>query len=819
MYNNGNSNSKSDLFEGGTKSMKKWLPVFLSLLLVVCNLNGYTQVYASEKDYEYAYINYGYYDRYTDRANGTITLSLITEAGHTEYKLATDVIFYGNDGKSIKLACSDAISDATECLAETVWEDVCTSQENVGDALEDFFRYSADNKADDTALRVVRFTTDSDGHILSLAPLMKLTSGGSGLKYSVEENAVCSSSESSIGTSGLISGAPILKLDSDDFDISDFYDADYLIDGAVCSAIVVDADSDSKYHFAVVYDGNPLRNKGVTSLTYDGYENCVNIVTGETYSDAVVCALGYNKGKLVSLETVYFPIYDDDLRAVNVISFRNDVYTKADTVKIMVLKSKKSIQPLCKTYEFGMDYLEKYRYTYGYITDAYYDSAEDESNGKVTLSLVTKNGYVNYPVADSIKFVGSNGESVELGVNDAISNASEKLAGTSWESFDKMDLSVGDALESVFSKEILVHDNDDAALRTAYIFIDENGEIESVTPLIFSDEYSDHIDYATFSGSYDEDTGKAGSKTFSDKSTIIYINYEDPSKTTYLSNASLMDEWEYDGLAIDSDDNQMYHCTVITDYTAKLSQGDSIGIVKSNFKYLGKNGEVCNRVTVFKDNQEVELNFSGSIKNGKFYGSDTECQDLDIGSVIIYSADTNNNVHLYDVVGNVEFAGGAKDFCFDNGFKNGFSKVADYTDGEAYFYGYIADYSYNNVKIVVADAISDGTENNDTETFYYDDNIQYALDVLVGNLKNANQYTLSGTRKSSAEIYPYDYRVGCVAEMYLCEEGNEGVEDDEFEVFNVLIKTYKGEVTDIISLDVPMSSVTVVTPFDGTRCE
>lgn len=556
---------------------------------------------------------------------------------------------------------------------------------------------------------------------------------------------------------------------------------------------------------------------GITSIEYDEESKTVLITSDTTYKNAVVYAAAYNKQKLVAVKSATKTIYSTAEKSSGTkINLNNFDSEYADYVKVMVMKSKSSFMPLCKVYDFDETYLNNYRQTYAYITDAYYNSLIDEAEGKVTLSMVTKDGYVNYSVADNLKFIGADGSNVVLSTDDMISGAANKLSGSLWEELSKINMSVGDAIVDKFNKDIIAHNNDDAALRTVFLTLNSNREIDSITPLISATSEC-QFDYKIFEGVYDSEKKTVGTSTFSDKLTIIYINYDEPSKSSYMRNTSLFEQWEYKGIAIGSDSDFVYNCAVITDYSADYTIGDSIAVVKNTYQMLNSKGEKCFGVNVVKEGEEIPLIFNDNTIVGNLYGSSNDYKNLSIGSVISYYADNENNVYLYDVIGNVTYDGGKKNFSFDPGFKASFEMwAADYQYGESYFYGYIVDFGSNKMKLCITELISDGGHLNDVDYVSLSGS-DASLSALNVSTRNANMYTLTGTREYTTQIMVDDYLLGNVDKMKLSDDkGTATVTDDEYQVYYVLVKMYEGIATDIISFDVPSGDETIVTPFYGT---
>ncbi len=444
--------------------------------------------------------------------------------------------------------------------------------------------------------------------------------------------------------------------------------------------------------------------------------------------------------------------------------------------------------------------------SYAYIIGAYWNNNRDEADEIVTLELITKDGYGEYKIADSVKFVKPDGTYDKADADETI----PANAGTVWAG--EFDGTVGSALYSKFNNVDPVATADDTALRTVKVSMNSSNEITEITPVkaTTKDDVSfNYIDVAE--KIYNLDDQKLGTKFLNDGAIVIKVDYVDPENTKFTDVSYFVDESEYSALFLDVDTNGNYAAAVVYASEAVYTEGDSVAIVKSTIEAQNDEGDDIVKVVAVKDGEEVTLIFDEEELTGYGYGSDADYNDIEIGSVIMYTADAAGIVDEYDVVGTVAYAGGNKTFSFDGAFAAAAPK--DFEKGDAYFLGYIAKNDGNKLQIVVEDAIVDDYSSSVDELANEDDET-VTIDVLDLSLKGANQYTLTGTKKSNTKIEIGDYRSGNVAEMFLADDQDtDDVADDVYEVYYVFVRTFEGEVVDIVGIDVPTSNVAEVTPF------
>jgi len=448
---------------------------------------------------------------------------------------------------------------------------------------------------------------------------------------------------------------------------------------------------------------------------------------------------------------------------------------------------------------------------YAYVIDAYYATTKNSNDKIVTLEVVTKDGYAEYKIDDTVKFIKEDGTYTKLDADEAI--PANTFDGTAWAG-ESYTVAVGDALKAIFEGATAATAAD-TALRTVKLNINSSNEITEITPAVNSTKEDVEYNYIDVPARiYNVDGLKLGTKALVEGAVVIDVDFVDPENTKFVDVSYFVDENEYSALFLDVDTNGSYAAAVVYDSEAVYAEGDSIAVVKSKIGGLNDEGDEIVKVTALKDGEEVTLIFDDDeVTYG--VGSANDYNDLDIGAVIMYTADAKGNVDKYDVVGLTTITGGNKTFAFDTTFKTNMTAEADYVDGDAYFYGYIVENtSANKLQIKVTDSITDGGESVDMDRIYNETDANYVINVLDLSVKNANQYSITGTKKSNTKITT-DYLTGGVTEMYLRDNNDTpAVTDDVYEVYYVLVRTFEGEVVDVVSLDVPDSVVSTVTgPF------
>jgi len=131
---------------------------------------------------------------------------------------------------------------------------------------------------------------------------------------------------------------------------------------------------------------------------------------------------------------------------------------------------------------------------------------------------------------------------------------------------------------------------------------------------------------------------------------------------------------------------------------------------------------------------------------------------------------------------------GHKVFRFDTRYK-GTTANFNKTYGDSFYYGYITAKTSRSVTLNILDYASDVTITSSN----YDEFGKYTISA------DANQYTITGTKKATAKVEIGAYDFGNIDKRGTGVDGTANNTDDE--VYTVLVRTYEDKVVDIIGLD------------------
>ena len=409
---------------------------------------------------------------------------------------------------------------------------------------------------------------------------------------------------------------------------------------------------------------------------------------------------------------------------------------------------------------------------YAYIISTYYATNKDEADKILTFELITEKGLVEYKTANRIKI-----DDDKFDIEDKANEFKDKFAG-----------------EPTATAE-------DTALRIIKFELNSKDEIVEIVTAKNSNNVEDDLNYTTVSNKvYNADNNKIGTKYLSDNTKVLKIDYDNIENSKITDVKYFVDENIYSALLFDLDEKDNYALAAVYSTESIYADGAAVAIVKSVYSVQNEEEDEVTKVVAYQNEEEITLYFDEDSISGYGISSDSE---LSFGTIILYNADGKGYVDKYDIIGS--FNTEENRFAFDEKFAlaakdEDKSPVIDFEDGDAYFFGYIAKCGDNKLQIVInEDLDTDYTSAKDSDV-QIDDKIVTALDLSI---KGANQYTLSNKTKTSRKIEVGDYRLGNIT------EASEGIIDDKYEVYYVFIRTYEGDIVDIVSFDVQTENIEI----------
>ena len=447
---------------------------------------------------------------------------------------------------------------------------------------------------------------------------------------------------------------------------------------------------------------------------------------------------------------------------------------------------------------------------FAFIMNAY-------TSGKNTnqMELLTKDGKtVTYDLASSIRFANPNygltGETTNyikkdidktisktVGDSGYIKDLTEMLKNTTWDGlFDDSDGAVS-IREQLGSKEDGVfYDNVDeavkaggkkediAAARFITYKLNSNNEIVEIAPASTKKatvEGTDSVDFGkedgVIAGTYKESGQKVGGKLLSDDVVVFKIDWTNPSSSKVTDVSYFVDDSEYTALLYNKNDDSYYGAAVILTADAVFEDGAGLAIVESKRDTKDDADNDITKVTAYKDGETVELTFDDD-SNDK--GGNVAPGSFDVGTVIMYNANAEGLVSDYAVVGTTK----NREFTFASGFSTADGVKFGVNDDDAFYYGYITDKTKNDNEVTINVKASIPEKDADDKTI--------AGTTKQFTVGKANQYTVTGTSKKTT-ISEGAYTYGDV-DVYDETETNP-------KAYYVLIRTFDGDVVDIVSFD------------------
>ncbi len=449
---------------------------------------------------------------------------------------------------------------------------------------------------------------------------------------------------------------------------------------------------------------------------------------------------------------------------------------------------------------------------YGYILNVV---APIGKNYDTEVEMLTKDGtIVDYDLADTIKIINPyTGEYTRAKGNEAItsaSNYSNALAGTTWATLITGSISgavlndsAGNPVESnsvrleiakAFEKEMddasyntVTLKNAEAAKRLVIFKANSNGEITEIIPAYGTAKKVEDCDLSVstpVNAMYDVDAQKIGAGNYLTDDVVVFdIDYSEPSKSKVVALDYFVDESTYDVVLYNENADGQYGAAVITSSSAIFAKETGIAIVTSKSTIMDEEDNELVKIEAIQDGATVVLTFEDTLVPED---STADASTYDIGTMFEYVANDAGEVSKYRTIGAIDWTSGAnyaKEFAFD---------VADSVSGidEAtaygYYYGYIENISKNENEIRVR--VEDSR-----------DNTTLANPTLIGSaveftVTKANQYSVTGNNKKNTTIYNGGYVVGDIDSATMGSNG-------KLYAHYVLVRTYEGEVIDVVSFD------------------
>lgn len=451
---------------------------------------------------------------------------------------------------------------------------------------------------------------------------------------------------------------------------------------------------------------------------------------------------------------------------------------------------------------------------FAFIMNAY-------TSGKNTnqMELLTKDGKtVTYDLASSIRFANPNygltGEttnyikkdidktvSTTVGDSGYIKDLTAMLKNTTWEGLFKDAAGSVSIREQLGSKDDGVfYNNIDEALKetgatkekiAAARFItyklNSNNEIVEIKPASTKKanvEGTNSVDFGkekdVVSGTYKASGQKVGTKLLNDNIVVFKLDWTNPSSSKVTDVSYFVDDSQYTALLYNKNDDSYYGAAVILTADAVFEDGAGLAIVESKRDTKDDADNDITKVTAYKDGETVELTFDDD-SNDK--GGNVAPGSFDVGTVIMYNANAEGLVSDYAVVGTTK----NREFTFASGFSTADGVKFGVDDDDAFYYGYIKTKTTNDNEVTIN--VKDSIPAKDA------DNNDIAGTDRQFTVGKANQYTVTGTSKKTT-ISEGSYTYGDV-DAYLDSKGE--VSSDK--VYYVLIRTFDGDVVDIVSFD------------------
>ncbi len=448
---------------------------------------------------------------------------------------------------------------------------------------------------------------------------------------------------------------------------------------------------------------------------------------------------------------------------------------------------------------------------YAVIMNAYLDA---RPSAKTEIDLLTKDGIATYTLANSFrikgfKLINSVYEAYTYNVKADDTIAAE-FANTAWSGLSgafksaiatqfasDIDAAANVETTTIATKSVKRIKPAVAAARTIKFKVNSENEIIEIAPMATgASDYNYELSYDAAAGEYDADGVDIVNKTLDEKAIVIVLDADDYENSYVTDLSYFVDENVYSALMLDVDaDGDFYSAAVVAGSDAQLAKEDPIAIVSDVKTVLAEDGEEVLQVKAYKGEEEVTLIFNS---DSTVMYSTAAYTTLDKGSVFFYSADSKGIVSKYAVIAKVNYdsatadgRNGSKEFAFDTNFKANFT--SDYTHGDAFFYAYIENKTANAVTVNILDEVCDVTIDANFKKFN------------VGGA--ANQYTITGLKKSSSTVELSDYAYGNIdkEDTIYWDDDNNPVTDPVAALagYTVLIRTYEGKVLDIVGLDTP----------------
>ena len=183
---------------------------------------------------DYAYVLEAYYATNKDAIDNILTMSLVTDKGIYEYKLAEKVKI---DGISTKVT-------------------------EFADSWYDQYKDSPVATADDTAARMIKFELNSKDEIVKVITSKNTNNVDEDLNYTNIVSKPYAKDDVKLGTKYLLKSARVIKIDFIEPEKSKFVDVEYFVDENIYSALLFDVDEDGNYSAAAIYDSESVYADG-----------------------------------------------------------------------------------------------------------------------------------------------------------------------------------------------------------------------------------------------------------------------------------------------------------------------------------------------------------------------------------------------------------------------------------------------------------------------------------------------------------------------------------------------------------------------------
>jgi len=479
--------------------------------------------------------------------------------------------------------------------------------------------------------------------------------------------------------------------------------------------------------------------------------------------------------------------------------------------------------------------------------------------------LLTKDGIATYKMAERVKVRNSAGTATSVKMSDTYNHADAAWSGTEWSKSSSIlgematvpnaptALRVRDVIYKWFHKSIdastttgtgssatttydfaytpalpavaayLTVDPNTAKMRTIKFGLNGNNEINEIIPMATAaaDYQYDLSAVSSIEKDYDADATQLGNKALDEKAIVISIDIKNAENSKFADASYFVDESSYSALMLDPDKyNDFYAAAVVLGTEASFAQEDPIAIVKDVKNILADDGDSVVQVKVVKAGVEETLIFDDDELTTGTESSTWDVDDFEVGTVIMYTANGSGLVSKYDVIGKVLYGNegngnglvanattpyhnGHKVFRFDTRYK-GTTANFNKTYGDSFYYGYITAKTSRSVTLNILDYASDVTITSSN----YDEFGKYTISA------DANQYTITGTKKATAKVEIGAYDFGNIDKRGTGVDGTANNTDDE--VYTVLVRTYEDKVVDIIGLDTTVIATVVSRPIMST---